>query len=402
MRALRNSANRIGTLGQRPRHVVLRSAQRESLPLPATEIIKSVKPDDHPPATVARGFRRLVERGARIAVAGSAREDVTRLLSIGYTPKHRVELFGSVFFLTNQRREDEFRFFVAYVLPANRARRPARQQVLFARIFYKDSSLIWRAASHYIDSDDDQWIGKGDLKTVWEDGEEVWASAEETTNLPLEIQDALDTISRRAGRVREDKRAISLVLRRAPDGRIRPYEDFSGPRRRAMASAADRVNGGRDVAWFERQDDPASLRFAPGFEPDLARGVSDRSDLRSRFYGGKVYRYRVLSRNREIQYGFVAAPRQVWILPAQALTTELSSFGVRTVDVHADENLYLPGYEFHYLESSGPAARLHSQIPAGFAGAPSALDPSRADTSRWNDALPVIREFRRRIRVPRR
>jgi hypothetical protein len=47
-----------------------------------------------------------------------------------------------------------------------------------------------------------------------------------------------------------------------------------------------------------------------------------------------------------------------------------------------------------------------SQIPEGFAGAASEVDPSRADASRWLDQLPVIREFRRKIlkdsRTPRR
>ena len=38
-----------------------------------------------------------------------------------------------------------------------------------------------------------------------------------------------------------------------------------------------------------------------------------------------------------------------------------------------------------------------SQIPKGFAGAISEHDPSRADTSPWNDRLPVIREFRRKV-----
>jgi hypothetical protein len=40
---------------------------------------------------------------------------------------------------------------------------------------------------------------------------------------------------------------------------------------------------------------------------------------------------------------------------------------------------------------------LVNQIPAGFVGAASEFDPSRADASPWLDRLPVIREFRRKI-----
>ncbi|MGE0861935.1 MAG: hypothetical protein AB7P42_22675, partial [Gammaproteobacteria bacterium] len=112
-------------------------------------------------------------------------------------------------------------------------------------------------------------------------------------------------------------------------------------------------------------------------------------------YGGEMRRFRVLSANREIQYLFMAAPRQAWLIPPQATTTELSSFGVRTVDVLAHEDLCVPGYEYHYLDESVEPPVFVSQIPAGHAGAPSAIDPSRADASAWLEALPVIREFRR-------
>ena len=93
------------------------------------------------------------------------------------------------------------------------------------------------------------------------------------------------------------------------------------------------MHGGRAVARFTRPHDPSSLRFAPGFEPDFARGVLEVAHSKSTLYGGKLRRVRILSRNRRIQYLFMAAPRQVWIVPPQATTTRLSSYGVRTVDV---------------------------------------------------------------------
>jgi hypothetical protein len=113
-------------------------------------------------------------------------------------------------------------------------------------------------------------------------------------------------------------------------------------------------------------------------------------------YGGAIRKLRILSKNRRIQYQFVASPRLAWIIPAQTLTTELSSYGVRTLDVLADEDLFVPGYEYHYLENG----ELYTQIPAGFAGATSEIDPTRADAGPWLERLPVIREFRRRIPDP--
>ncbi|MEL6200691.1 MAG: hypothetical protein AAFR09_10905, partial [Pseudomonadota bacterium] len=87
------------------------------------------------------------------------------------------------------------------------------------------------------------------------------------------------------------------------------------------------------------------------------------------------------------QYVVVSGPHQVWILPPQTLTRTLTSYGLRPVDVPCDERVCLPGYEFHY-----PG---HSQIPEGFAGAASAIDASRADTSPWNERMPVVQDFRR-------
>ena len=58
----------------------------------------------------------------------------------------------------------------------------------------------------------------------------------------------------------------------------------------------------------------------------------------------------------------------------------------------------MPGMEYHYLESRDPAVWL-SQIPSGYAGETSPLDPYRADASAWLERLPVIQEFRRELHV---
>jgi len=367
-----------------------------------TRIVTDVQPDERTPPQVASAFRALLRAGVRIRPAGAARAAPMRLLADGYTPKHRFGLFGNDFYLTNLREDANFRFFVAYVHLDAENRHSDRSRFVHPRIFYKDSSLVWRSPTHYIRSDDDNWIGKGDLKCTFQDGEEIEYSAEETTNLPLEMQPALDVISRRSGGVRRDLRAIDQVLRRAPDGRFEPYRDFTEPRRAAMSDPANLVNRGENVAVFERPNDPESLRFVPGFEPDFGSGVIEVSEIRSRLYGGAVRKFRIVSRNRMIQYQFVAAPRQVWIVPPQTLTTELMSYGLRTVDVNVDEDLCVPGYEYHYIDDSEDPPELVSQIPEGFAGAASDVDPSRADASAWIERLPVVREFRRRVLGERR
>jgi len=343
---------------------------------------------------VAREFRRLIESGAPIRCAGAARSEPQSLLSRGYTPKYKIEIFDTRYYLANVRQNPDIRFFVAYVV--QRHPRTGRTEI-YPRIFYKDISLIWRSASHFVRSEDENWIGKGELRVCVIDGQEVEQSAEETTDLPLEIQTALETLSRRARRVAFDDEAVALVLHRGNDARIEPYRDFLEPRVRARSDPRNLVNRGRSVARFTRQHDPTSLRFARGFEPDFERGVIEVSTSTSKLYGGRLKRFRILSKNRTIQYLFFAGPHQVWIIPPQTTAGHLTSYGVRAIDVIADENLCIPGYEYHFLDDSTEPPQLVSQIPAGFAGAPNPFDPARADASRWLDQLPVIQEFRRKI-----
>ncbi len=359
-----------------------------------SDIGPSARPSTLTPRQVAREFRRLIESGAPIRCAGAARSAPQSLLSRGYTPKYKIEIFDTRYYLANVRQNPDIRFFVAYVVQRNP--RTGRTEI-YPRIFYKDISLIWRSASHFVRSEDENWIGKGELRICVIDGQEVEHSAEETTDLPLEIQTALETLSRRARRVPFDDDAVALVLRRGNDARIEPYRDFLEPRVRARSDPRNLVNRGRSVARFTRKHDPTSLRFARGFEPDFERGVIGVSTSTSKLYGGRLKRFRILSKNRTIQYLFFAGPHQVWITPPQTTAGHLTSYGVRAIDVIADENLCIPGYEYHFLDDSTEPPQLVSQIPEGFAGAPSPFDPARADASRWLDQLPVIQEFRRKI-----
>ena len=316
------------------------------------------------------------------------------LLSSGYTPRHKIELFATEYYLTKVRQNSDIRFFVAYVVQRSASRRRVEA---YPRIFYKDVSLVWRAASHYVRSESENWIGKGDVRAGVENGEEVMWSAEDTTDLPLEIQTALEVLIREPGRIPTDERAIDWVLRRGPDDRTVAYRDFTGPRQRAQADPSNLINRGRPVARFTRANDPTALRFVRGFEPDFAKGILEESDSVSRLYGGPLRRFRILSRNRKIQYLFMAGPKQVWIVPPQATTVEIMSYGVRTIDVLIDDDLCIPGYEYHFMDDSEDPPVMFSQIPEGFAGPPNELDPSRADVSAWLDKLPVVKEFRRKV-----
>jgi len=343
------------------------------------------------PRDAARRLRELVDGGARLHPAGEAPARLERLFELGYAPRCEVALFGARFLLTGFRRDDHLSFLVAYVaLPEE----DGRVRRVHPRIFYKDLSLCWRAASHLCACDGDVWVGKGETRFERRADGLYEVSAEETTNLPYELQGALDAASR-ATRPRRDDDALRLFLRAAPEGRVAAYADFTAPRRRARARGE--IHGGRSIARFRRRYDPRSLVFAAGYAPDFARGVLEQSSAPSHFYGGLVRKFRIRSRNGKIQYQFLASPTHAWINPPQPLTTELTTYGVRALDVRAPEELCVPGYEYHYVDDEQDPPELHSQIPPGYAGEQSCDDPQRADASRWNDALPVIRTFRRRI-----
>lgn len=363
-------------------------------PIP-TRIAPDARPSNRPSRQIGRDFRALLDDGAKLVVAGTAREDPLALLSDGYTPKHEVELFGYRFLLANVRQNPLLRFFPAYVVPPPDSR--GRVEI-YPRIFYKDISLTWRSGSHVVHTDDELWIGKGDTRIVPQGEYEIVETMESTTELPFELHHALDLVLRRARVIRRDEEILTRILRNAPPHRIAPYRDFTEPRRRAAAVRGNSINGGKPVAWFARADDPGSLAFAPGFEPDFSRSalVGVTSD-RSRSFGGTVRRFRFLSRNRKIQYLFFAAPHHVWLASPQALTTELSTYGVRTVDVIVDDRLCVPGYEYHVPDDGEHPDSNHSQIPPGFVGPPNPHDPDRADASPWLEQLPVVRQFRRRV-----
>ncbi len=349
------------------------------------------------PRQVAAEFKRLVAGGAELRPVGTAAENPARLLAPRYLPRHRVDLYSTRFYLADFRYEEGLNYMPAYVAPVAPTASGDRVRRIHPRIFYKDSTLLWRVASHMIRSEHADWIGKGDVKRVRDGGEDYLESDEDSTNLPYEIQGALDEASR-ARPPKRDAECVALMLRNAPDGRIEPYAEFTAPRRRAEREAPlPRCRGGRPVARIVRAGDPESLRFVAGYEPDFERAPIATSTSASKLYGGAITKYRILSRNGLVQYQFVASPEHVWVNPPQTLRDDLTSFGLRALHVQADDSIFIPGYEYHFLDESVDPPELHSQIPDGFAGPPSTIDPARADASAWIEALPVIRDFRRRV-----
>lgn len=352
----------------------------------APHVAVGIQPDGASSGTVRRDFERLLDRGFRLTPAGTAKDQPDVLRQPRYLPRSRIRLFGWTFYLSGLLYDQALSFFIAHVQGPRRRR-------LVPRVFYKDSSLIWRVASHFVHDEHEYWIGKGAVEWV-ERRDGAWLhTLEETTNLPFEMQGALDAASRRQARRRDD-RAVELVLRRGPSGRAAPYRDFTAPRERAVA-ARGQLNGGRSVARFERAGDPESLRFTRGFEPDLDRGVIEVTVAGSRFFGGELQKHRVLSRNGRIQYLFMSTPVACWLNPPQTLTCELSDYGVRVDDVFVPDELTVPAWEYHEHGEDGEVS--HSQIPEGFAGDAHPDDPDRADARAWVDRLPVIRAFRRQI-----
>ncbi len=115
---------------------------------------------------VAREFAALLAGGVALEVPGRARTAPRRLLAWGYRPRWRCDLFGTRFYLSALRQNPDIRFFVTYVLPPAAGPRPRAR--LYARLFYKDVSLIWRSASHVIAGASGGWIGKGDVVEVEE------------------------------------------------------------------------------------------------------------------------------------------------------------------------------------------------------------------------------------------
>jgi hypothetical protein len=365
-----------------------------SSPIIPTAIIPSVQRDRQSPRRVESEFRRLVEDSAKLVVAGKAKKKPFSLFDIGLMPKHRIRLFDTTFYLTNVRQMPELRFFVAYVVQASQS---TKRMTIYPRIFYKDLSLAWRSASHFSVSGGEIWVGKGDVREFRENGVEMVASDESTTDLPLEMQTALESLLSWTRRPQSGEGILDMVLRRSRKDRVEPYQDFLAPRYRAAQNPKNLVNGGNRIAWFSRPNDPRSLQFAKGFEPGFAHGILEQATTKSRLYGGTLRRLRLLSVNQRVQYYFFAGPRHVWLLPPQALTTELSSYGVRTISVQVDENLVIPGYEYHHYEDTSKGPVLYSQIPKGFAGDFCADDDAKADASPWLDQLPIVEQFRQQV-----
>ena len=361
-------------------------------PIP-TQVVSSVGRLPLDSRQVVREFDRiLADKDTKLVIAGQAKRDPSTLWKRGLKPKHRIDLFDTTFYLTDVKQIPELRFFAAYVVQNVKGKRH-----VYSRLFYKDLSLAWRSASHFADLDGNIWVGKGDVRVDEQDGFETIESNEATTDLPLEMQTALENLLPLAKRVTGKEEWLNLILRKAPADRVEPYDDFTRPRKLAQANPQNLINRGRSVARFRKPNDPTSLWIAKGYQPDFKEGILERGRSKSRLYGGRLQRVRIVSLNRKVQYYFIAGKKHCWLLPPQAMTSELSSFGLRTVDVHADDDLFIPGFEYHHWEETENGRQLYSQIPDGFAGESCEFDDAKADASPWLNQIPLIQQFRKQV-----
>ena len=357
-----------------------------------TEIVTGIASSAISPRMIAREFDVLISNGAKLCPAGIAKKRHELLNDKLVRPKFKIDLFETTFYLSGVIQIPELRFFAAYVVQQTSPRRKS----IFPRIFYKDLSLVWRSASHFaFEEDGDLWIGKGDVNYVLEDAYVSVESKESTTDLPLEIQSTLESLLTKSGKARKGSHEIlKWFLKEGSSDRVEPYDDFVKPREQAAKTAGNLINGGRPIAKFNKPGNPKSLRVVKGYQPDFRHGVIEQSASQSRLYGGKLQRFRILSQNKKIQYYFIAGPKHVWIIPPQATTTQLTSYGVRSIDVVADDDLFIPGYEYHHEIESNDENEFYSQIPAGYAGEVCPHDDAKADASPWLDEIPMIRKFR--------
>src|SRR5690242_18449734 len=102
------------------------------------------------PRRVEREFAARLASGAQPVCDGALRTRPAKLLALGYRPRARIDLFDTTYYLSAMRQNEDLRFSVGYVALPARTGEPAR---IHARVFYKDVSLIWRAASHFARSE---------------------------------------------------------------------------------------------------------------------------------------------------------------------------------------------------------------------------------------------------------
>lgn len=367
-------------------------ARTEEAVIPAA-IVPSAALSPLSEGQVEREFGKLVDSGVEFKVPGSFRGDPKSLLSSGYTPKFKIELFDTAYYMTRLRHDGDEKVLAAYVVQKNPK---TGKPVIYARLFYKDYSMIWRSPSHFQGSEAGvDWFGKGDFEPYSRSADGIKYSMEETTNLPLEIQTALDQIGTTPGIPKIDTKLASRIVRGSLRNRPAPYTDFTAQRKAAKENPKNLINKNKRIAYFTQRNDPSTLKFVKGYEPDFQSGIIEVSvdkGTRTDYYGGPLTKYRILSANRKVQYQFIAGRNHFWLNPPQALTTQLTTYGSRSVDVMADYDLFLPGFEYHYEDDDGS---IYSQIPPGFAGKSNPHFDPVADASKWHAQLPVIQQFKR-------
>jgi len=102
---------------------------------------------------------------------------------------------------------------------------------------------------------------------------------------------------------KENPTTMSQVTRFGAGKRPEAYPEFTAPRKIARMEERNLINWNKPVVTFGRKGNPKSQKVVRGYEPDYKTGIIeisvDRGPLIAH-YGGKVTKYRIVSKNRKI------------------------------------------------------------------------------------------------------
>ncbi len=296
-------------------------------------------------------FDELVTRG--ITPQNEGTEPISKLLN-NYGPRYEIEINdGNAYFLSEPRTNmDGHVFFVAWVY---------QDGVIHVRYLYKsDSSIGWRVATHRSDG---HFLGKG-------------ANGEITTDVPGEIEQALNGIVARSQLNDDNYQAYDMVL-----PFLERKEDIPDSFADVITNPA--VNDDNPIGHFKDDNDPSTFEFESGYEPNFNSGLIETYDDVNKLYGPvKVYRF--VSVNRKIQFKFIVdAKGRKFVGSIQSTEEKITSYGTRSEIVHADRKLYAAVLRNMNGGSISIPARYIGPIAAG----------NYSDISAWTNALPFFKEF---------
>ena len=256
-----------------------------------TAILPGVQPDPRDPRALATEFRAALADGVRLRPSGEAKQDPTPAANspLRGALSHRPLPGSNLSDRVPLRRQPEFHGRVRRTVGVLRSRRRVRTTRGSST---KDSSLVWRVATHFVRSEDDNWIGKGDTK--WElirrrrvlvqrggDREPAFSRCRKRST-------SLAGAARSHGGITTRSRSSCSA---ATEIASNPFAEFVTPRRRAAERY--RIHGGKPIARFHSQGRSQHAALREGLRTGLpTRGWWTQSSSHSKLYGGPVTKFR--------------------------------------------------------------------------------------------------------------